>query len=77
MIAVQGFSSSFLGSVADSDAAENVWTGYSDGKNKMTLFCRIYILLVVAMRMTIYKRLIRAEHLEGSAHFRRRSNRIS
>ena len=77
MIAVQGLSSSFLESVAGSDAAGNVWTGYLGGKSRMTHSYRIYILLEVAMRMTIFKRLIRAEHLEGSAHSRKRNNRIS
>ena len=77
MIAVRGLFSSFLESVADSDAAGNVWTGYLGGKNRMTRSYRIYILLEVAMRMTIYKRLIRAEHPEGSAHSRKRNNRIS
>ena len=77
MIAVQGLSSSFLESVAGSDAAGNVWTGYLDGKNRMTHSYRIYILLEVAMRMTIYKRLIKAEHLGGSAPSLKRNNRIS
>ena len=77
MIAVQGLSSSFLESVAGSGAAGNVWTGYLDDRNRMIRSYRTYILLEVAMRMTIYKRLIRAEHLGGSAHFRKRSNRIS
>ena len=77
MIAVQGLSSSFLESVAGSDAAGNVWTGYSGGKSRMIRSYRIYILLEVAMRMTIYKRLIKAEHLGGSAPSRKRNNRIS
>ena len=77
MIVAQDLFSSFSESVADSDAAENVWTGSLEDKNKMTRFYRIYILLAVAMRTTIYKRLIKAEHLGGSAHFRRRSNKIS
>ena len=76
MIAVQGLSSSFLVNVAGLGAAGNVWTGYSDDRNRMIRSYRIYILLEVAMRMTIYKRLIRAEHLGGSAPSLKRNNRI-
>ena len=77
MIAVQGLSSSFLVNVAGLGAAGNVWTGYLDDRNRMIRSYRIYILLEVAMRMTIYKRLIKVEHLGGLAHFRKRNNKIS